>query len=439
MKKELGIIALSLCALTFFSGCSLKINDPSLLRPPKTTGREAQLESLIADTAHNNYKLKYPQSGEYRSAIITKDLNGDKKDEAIAFYRENDNETATKMLVMYDAGKEWKICGEFEIKLTDVDTVQFADIDYDGIEEIFAGFSSTGRNSNELNIFSYNPKTRKAKHNDFKINYSSFTTGDYDQDGGSEILTLNLESTDAGACAVLTDYNKDKLYTLSKCDMDRNVTKYENADSGLINKDTIGVAVDGLIENGYNSQIVYYNSSKRSLINYPITMGKKTSDTARAEKIYSTDIDHDGFIEIPVINNNSQKSDSDEENVAPIISWSGLNTKKNKLQTKVKCVSNTAYGYYFKLPESFSDTTVTTLSQDNRTMKIYSEKSNAPDRLIATFKIFDVGTSADDMGGYSTLESYNQYIYTYKIEKNPPIYISEDTLKENFALNDLSA
>ena len=198
MKKELGIIALSLCALTFFSGCSLKINDPSLLRPPKTTGREAQLESLIADTAHNSYKLKYPQSGEYRSAIITKDLNGDKKDEAIAFYRENDNETATKMLVMYDAGKEWKICGEFEIKLTDVDTVQFADIDYDGIEEIFAGFSSTGRNSNELNIFSYNPKTRKAKHNDFKINYSSFTTGDYDQDGGSEILTLNLESTDAG-------------------------------------------------------------------------------------------------------------------------------------------------------------------------------------------------------------------------------------------------
>jgi hypothetical protein len=43
------------------------------------------------------------------------------------------------------------------------------------------------------------------------------------------------------------------------------------------------------------------------------------------------------------------------------------------------------------------------------------------------------------MNGYSTLESYNQYIYTYKIKENSPVSISGDTLKENFALNDLGA
>lgn len=437
MKKGLSAAALILGACMFFTGCSLKISDPSLLRPPKTTGREAELEKLIAQTADDNYKLKYPQNGEFRSAIITKDLNGDKKDEAIAFFRAGNNEKSVNMLIMYDDKKEWKISGNFEIELTDIDTVQFADYDYDGFEEVFAGFSTTGRSSNELNIFDYNPKNHKSKHIDFKLDYSCFTTGDYDQDGGSEILTFNLQSTDLGAGAVLTDYNKNKLYTLAECDMDRNVTKYENTDSGLINKDTIGVAVDGLTENGYNSQVVYYNSSKRALINYPST--KKQSGTSRPDKIFSSDIDHDGFIEIPVVENDFQKAKSDSESVAPVINWSSVNTKKNKLISKVKCVSNAEYGYYFKLPENFINSTVTTLSQDNRVMKIYSEKSGEADELIASFRIFDVGASTDDMNGYSTLESYNQYIYTYKIEDNPPISISGDTLKDNFALNDSGA
>ncbi len=437
MKKGLSAAAVILGLCIFSTGCSLKISDSSLLRPPKTTGREAELEKLIAETANDSYKLKYPQNGEFRSAIITEDLNGDKKDEAIAFFRADNNEKAVNVLIMYDDKNEWKISGNFEKDFTDVDTVQFADYDYDGFEEVFIGFSKTGRSSNELNIFDYNPKNHKSKQNDFKIGYSTFTTGDYDQDGGSELLTFNLESTDSGAGAVLTDYNKNKLYTLAKCDMDINVTKFENTDSGLINKDTIGVAVDGLTENGYNSQVVYYNSSKRALINYPES--KKHNSISRPDKVFSTDIDHDGFIEIPVMENDFQKSNSNSESVAPVINWSCINTKKNNLKTKVKCVSNADYGYYFKLPEDFIDSTVTTLSEDNRVMKIYSEDSGVADELIATFKIFDVGTSVDDMNGYSTLESYNQYIYTYKIEDNTPISISEDTLKENFALNDLSA
>lgn len=437
MKIKAGIPALILSAVILLSGCSLGINDPSLLNPPKTTGREAQLESLISQTANGNYKLKYPQSGEYRSAIITEDLNGDKKDEAIAFYHLENDEKNTYALVMYDTGKNWKISDSFKVGHTDVDCVQFADYDYDGVEEIFTGFLITNSPYNELNIFDYSPEKHKTDRSDFSLNYSIFTTGDYDQDGGSEILSFNLSSNENEASAVLTDYDKNKLYTLSSCPMDRNVTKFDNTESGLINKDTMGVAVDGILEKGYNSQVIYYNSQKRRLFNYPMSTSKNQNITSRAEKIHCTDIDHDGFIEIPVIT--GKKTDSNSKSIAPLISWSGLNTKTNKLTTKVKCISDFEFGYYFKLPENFSDTTTAFLSDDSRTMQIYSDNSVNSDKLIATFKVFDVGTSPDDMNGYSTLESYNQYIYTYKIEENSPVSISGDTLKENFALNDLGA
>ena len=71
-----------------------------------------------------------------------------------------------------------------------------------------------------------------------------------------------------------------------------------------------------------------------------------------------------------------------------------------------------------------------------KTLKIYYVKSGSAEKLIATFKVFDVGTSTDSMSAYSTIESYNQYIYAFKIESNSPIYIDEDMIKENFALND---
>ncbi len=434
MKKTAGISAIALSLCMIFSGCSLGINDSSLLHPPKTAGREAELESLIEESANGAYKLKYPQNGAYRSAIITEDLNGDKKDEAIAFYCAGD--TSTNILVMYDDGKKWSISQSFKIDLTEVDCVQFADYDYDGTEEIFAGFTSLNTGLNELNIFDCNTENHTTSHIDFKSSYSSFTTGDYDRDGANEILTFILNSNESDAQAVLTDYDKNELYTLARCDMDRAVTRFESVTSGLISNDTMGVCLDGFLENGYNSQVVYYNPDREELICYPVTLGKKQNQTARTYNVNCTDIDDDGFLEIPIIKSISPKSFPKNETVAPIISWSCLDTEKGRLSAKVKCVTNFEFGYYFKLSEKLSDNAIATLSEDMKTLKIYYVKSGSAEKLIATFKVFDVGTSTDSMSAYSTIESYNQYIYAFKIESNSPIYIDEDMIKENFALND---
>ena len=80
LKAVLSATILSAFILSA-SGCSLTdFSSESLLRPPKTTGDEAEIEQLIADCAKNGYTLKYPKNGNYRSAIIMSDLDGDKND-----------------------------------------------------------------------------------------------------------------------------------------------------------------------------------------------------------------------------------------------------------------------------------------------------------------------------------------------------------------------
>ena len=432
-KRFLPIIILIACVV--LNSCSIGFDDENLLQPPKNTGREAAIEELIEKSAGGQYLLKYPKSGDYRSAIVTTDLNGDEIDEALAFYRTKPDESV-HMLVMRCVKDKWKACTDFKTAYTDVNSICFADYNFDGVLDILAGFTTSGE-VNELNIFNLDFKTSKAVKVDFTANYSSFTTGDFDGDGGSEIITLSLTSAESEAAATLIDYDKKSLYTLSRCLMDTNVTTYENVISTKLDDNSAGVIVDGIVDGGYNTQILYCDSSDRSLVNYPYTTSKINNPTFRSYTVLSRDFDDDGIVEVPVIN--SESNIADTENAAPVISWRSFNKSRNKLTEDARCMNNFDYGYYFRMPDYFIGSAAATLSEDKKTMEIYSIDGNKKGALLLTIKVFDVGTSSEKMKDYSTLESYNQNTFAYKIGDSTVLYIDDNIVKENFALSDVSA
>ncbi len=430
------LLALLVSGSILLSGCA-GFGDDSLLHPPKTTGKEAEIEKLIGETAGGGYMLKYPRSGQYRSAVVTEDFNNDKKDEAIAFYRTGTGEPSTHMLVMYDNGKNWKIAGDYETKFTDIDRVVFADIDLDGLSEIFVGFTGFTGAINELRIFDFSEDMSSVSELDFSASYSGFTADDYDRDGASELLTFSLKTADTDAEARLYDYADGALYSLSSCEMDPEIGRYDNICSGRLSDETKGVVIDGVKDSVYSSQVIFYDYAEAELRNYPYTTSKKRNPTVRSMKIFSGDIDNDDIIEIPKAGEAPALS-TEEETVIPVINWSTLNSETAKLTDDKSCLMNPDFSYYLTLPESFKDTTVATLSKDSRTLKVYALSGDEKGGLIFTIKVSDVG-SAKKMSGYKTLESYNQYRYTYKIDENMPIYISDTMLKESFSIYETSS
>ena len=78
------------------------------------------------------------------------------------------------------------------------------------------------------------------------------------------------------------------------------------------------------------------------------------------------------------------------------------------------------------------------MSDDSRETDIVSG-SDANGEKLLTIRVFDVGATSEKMKGYSTLESYNQYIYAYKLGDSETLYVDDNTVRENFALNDISA
>ena len=435
MKPQKALLALTLAAGMLLGGCTPGVSD-DILCPPKTTGREAEIQRLIETAAGGSYTMKYPKTGQYRSAIITKDLDGDGSDEAVSFYRSGDDSSSTKMLVMSNTGGQWKLCGDFSISCGDVDCVRFADCNYDGVEEIFAGFVKS-QLTNELMIFELDPKKESVSKMDCSIPYSGFAIGDYDRDGSNEILSLTTASSENEACAVLTDYNNNKLYTLDECSIDSDVIKLERVSSGLIYGESTGVTVDGTLESGYCTQVIFYDNSERELLCFPRDAGKHRNEPiTRDYGVFCEDINGDGYVEIPTVEYSSSKSGSGT--IAPEISWCRLNPDKLKLEESTVCISDFDFSFSLKLPDNLVGNICAVLSDDKRTLGVYTDSGGEPDILMFNIRVFDIGTPTDKMSGYSALESYNQYIYTYKIENDSIYYIDDDIIKNSFLINDLN-
>lgn len=426
MKLKLSFI-LALITALIFTGCSLSPNGSDLLHPPKTTGNEAEIEQLIESTAKGSYMLKYPNNGDYRSAIITKDFDNDGKDEAIAFYRTTDNEPVTNMLIMSDTKKGFKTCLNYETQYTDIDCVQFADYDFDGIDEILVGFVTYTSGINELVAFDYNAENDTAKAVELTSHYSSFTTGDYDFDGSMEIMLLTLSSADTKAKATLIDYDKNQLYIQSSCNMDGNVTRFENIQSALINTDTYGVIVDGFTSDSYNSQVIVFNETELQ-----IEVCKATAE--RTQPMKSRDIDEDGFIEIPEISSSPMAKKADPQSAAPMITWYGSVGENNSTAflPEIYSFGNFEYSYGFMLPDNLVNNTTAVTSADNKTLSIYHLKNNRQGKLILTFKVFDSGNSPERDSSFTLLESMDGLDYCYSISDSG--IIGDDTVKSNFTL-----
>lgn len=426
MKLRHGFIII-LTAAVFLCGCSLSPDGSGLLHPPKTTGNEAEIERLIESTAEGSYMLKYPNSGDYRSAIITYDIDKDGAKEAVAFYRTQGSNPVTNMLIMRDTEEGYKICYRYETQYSDIDCVQFADYDFDGIDEILAGFVTYTTGINELVVLDCDAQSSSDEAVALTARYSCFTTGDYDSDGSREIMLLTLSSADSKPEATLIDYDKNQLYIQSSCSLNPGVTRLEQVQSSAIREGVEAVVVDEMLSDSYNTQVIAFNDSRLQ-----IEVCAETPE--RTQPLKSCDIDGDGFTEIPEISSSPTPKRADAASAAPMIIWHGCpqQDSSGEFSADAYCFCSFEHGYCFMLMQELEQSATAVISADNKSMSIYRLENNKRGGLIITFRVFDSGDSAEKGSGFTVLDSYGGLDYCYNIFDSE--LIGEDAVKENFML-----
>ena len=441
MKAKAVISTLMLCALALSaSGCDgADLGTDNLIRPPKTVGDEAEIEQLIADTAGSGYTLKYPKSGNYRSAIVMKDLDFDGADEAIAFYRTaSENKAEVHMLVMYCANGGWKLSENCTIDATDVDCVDFADVTGNGTLEILSGYTTYNSSVNNLACHSYSGgKTTRLT---VESSYSSFYCADFDGNGINEVMLLSLYNTENDATANMLVYSEERncLYSKSTVKMDPNITRFKNLSVTATENSQNALIVDGCFANDDTvTQIIYFNN-ELSVLRNPLFKEKDKNITQRSADVLCADINNDSVIEIPVVNQLPSASDEDKSNVAYKTSWNTFYQQSEILNHISDQIIDYDNGYSFTVPEGWIDGTYTVRFDKEKQAMCFFEwyDGTLGEKLfeIRAFKLeqWDIGEDSD---AYTLIYKSDSTAYAFAdVNEDNNLSVSEDDIKTAFSL-----
>lgn len=374
--KMVSFILIASLALGLISGCSSTgFNDTELMRPPRATGEKAEIQTIIENTAGGDYTLKYPQSGDYRSAIITEELDSTGRESAVAFYRTSGETTSINILFMNETNGKWKAVQSFKNPNSEVDKIFIGDIDNDGIKEVIIGWTSFVSGANQITYY----KTLGESVEEYTIEdtYSQMTMADLTGDGLKDLILLSLAGEDKKtACAKLYCYAPNGSFGIkSNIDTNASVTKYSKIQVGRIDNVKEAIFIDGTTVNNNEllSEVIYYDPGTGMLTD-PLNEnrdGAVSNVTTRKTSAVCRDIDNDGIMEVPVENVMKVDSLQEGEILCSIIDW----YKMDANSSFTKCCSSVANftdGYYFILPESWENMVAAFNNNAARTIKFYA-------------------------------------------------------------------
>ena len=215
-KRLTAFIALFALLFTV-SGCNI-VGDVSnagiedLMRPPVPSGENYGIQQALETELSGEIILKYPKSGDNRSAYTTFDIDSDNANEAIVFYQEKSTSAGDIYIhLLKKEGDNWRSKGRLTGKGSDVYAVYFQDLDNDGSTEILVLWELyDSRTKRQLAVYNYSGNLFEIEG----ITCSNIAVVNMlDGNDKFEILSLSLETNEVSseASASLYEYTSTGL------------------------------------------------------------------------------------------------------------------------------------------------------------------------------------------------------------------------------------
>lgn len=317
LRKTAGLTAL-VCFISALCGCSGSFSAGDLLASPRLTDEQNEIYNVLTASA-GRVDLRYPHTGEYRSAFVIHNIDDEPTDEAIVFYEQNKTDTAKEpgaqdgnavgnLRVSFldkDENGDWKATYELPAAGTEVESVAFSKLGSDK-EKLLISYSVLGSSDKIMSVIDYENGVATQLGT---VGYSSYIMLDNLTESGEYLACFNRDG--AKKSANMTVYGCSDGKTLGMIypvlSFGNGVTDFDRITSAnclLLGKKMPCIAVDYLIsENYYGTTVLYYNGSSFATAETTVMYGADTNYSRHVNgytpKLSSQDIDGDGIIDIP--------------------------------------------------------------------------------------------------------------------------------------------
>lgn len=408
MKKISAVILLILIMLTA-SGCSmLDGNIDTLLTAPSPAGELHDIQLALEKSTGKKIALKYPSNGDYRSAIVLKDLNGDGIEEALAFYSTTvDNTKNMHINLIVKNGEGWVALPSVSLVATGVEKVEFADMNGDGIEEIIVGWTVYSGVEKSVGVYSINEAGLTSR---ILENYSTYICNDFNNDSKPDLLIINKDIKKSVASAMLLTLSENGAEEYGACMLDPAATEYRDPVIFKLENGDTAVYIDGVKGTGTITEMLIIGSE---INNISYSGDNSTAfNTFRSGSTPISDINGDGNYDIPV-SYLLTKSESDAG--ANIYKTNWYSYTGSEIVLTLSAIMNYSDGYLLAIPEKWDSTISVSGNSSERTRTVFKtdvETGNSADELLRIQAIPKSDTlSSTYVGSFKIGESeeYNYY------------------------------
>ncbi len=414
MKKLIALF-LMICIILCLTSCGFTDgNIDTLLSPPEPSGELNEVWNVLKKTVGDKTTLKYPSSGNFRSAIIEQDLDRDGSREALAFYSSTtDNITSMHLHLVSKLEKEWVSRGDVSIVATGIEQVEFSDINGDGTNEIIVSWNIYGGVEKSVGVYTFDSNGIKSR---LLENHTKYICKDFDFDKNPDLLIINTDVKNSVTIAKLLDLTKDGVKELGNCQLDMGVTEYKEPISFSVG-DKTAVYIDGIKGTGMITEMLIIDDGVIRNLSYSPD-NSTYFDTFREGALEIKDINDDGNYDIPIPFILTQSTATQTENIYKT-NWYSFDGKGISLS--VSTIMNFTDGYYLEIPEKWDSTISVSSNPADKSLSVSrlnnetgesSElllKINATeksDTLAPTFEGSTKIAETDTLIFYATLGSY---------------------------------
>lgn len=270
----------------------------NLLMPPKMSKEQNEIYQELVNSAGKNVKLKYPKSGDYRSAFVVRDIDNDPGNEAMVFYESKNvqsGESVLRLKILDKSNGKWQAVYDLACPGSEVESISFVNMNSSRRIDIIICYTMLGKTEKMFSVLNYADKIPVEL---YSAPYSILEVTDLNADGEDELFVINHDKANQVATAMLLKNTDEGFKKLSELPISHIVSEYLRVTKGKINENTEGIFLDYSIGKGNGgtgtsgTDIFYcYGNNLGGLM-----CGSRYTNELTPE-IYSMDIDNDGIIE----------------------------------------------------------------------------------------------------------------------------------------------
>ena len=415
-------------ACLLLCGCqAITFSVDGLLSAPSIADEQSAIYQALIESAGRGITLEYPRNGDYRSAFILNDVDGDGSDEALAFYSLSSvAESNVKIAVLdRDGDGDWHSMCELAGAGSSVDKVIFSGSD------TVVGFASQEYDENSVRMYRYGSGLLESVYED---TYSLLETADLDGCGTEEIALVKRSAL--GVSVSVLKAGGEAGYESYVCEIDTGASSVAGFAFGKIDGGT-ALYLDIAGENGGLSSDIF-TFGRAGLTSLVFGRGMYSA-TQRPAGYLSRDYDGDGTVEIPTVGLFTGYGSASWGEAEYLATFLKFNFTTGLFEYGSSAYCNLRDGYIFTIPNRWLNvvTVIRNQSTGEVTFCRYEPEKGDISLMTPIISFASAESSGGDAytaAGYDILlaEETKNYYFLVRAKPDEPLVLTSDEIRDNF-------